>query len=64
MCATMKDLMERQMYEVVIQASANNKIVARETLRAYRKNVLAKCYGKLPAFPASSLAVHSTYPAP
>ena len=38
--------MERQMYEIVIQSAANGKVVARETLKAYRKNVLAKCYGK------------------
>ena len=38
--------MERQMYEIVIQSAANGKVVARETLKAYRKNVLAKCYGE------------------
>jgi translation elongation factor EF-4 len=37
--------MDRQQYEVVLQASAGGRIVARETLKAYRKNVLAKCYG-------------------
>ena len=46
LCAQMRDLLDRQMYEIIIQAAANGKIVARETLKAYRKNVLAKCYGK------------------
>lgn len=40
-----QDLMDRQQFEVVLQAQAAGRIVARETIRAYRKNVLAKCYG-------------------
>ncbi len=41
----MKDLIPRQMFEVVIQASIGNRVIARESVKPIRKNVLAKCYG-------------------
>ncbi len=43
--ARLKGVIPKQMYEVAIQAAIGAKIIARETVKAYRKNVLAKCYG-------------------
>jgi len=45
LAAKMKDLIPRQLFEVVIQAAVGGKILCRETVRAMGKNVLAKCYG-------------------
>lgn len=43
--AKMRELIPRQMFDIAIQASIGANIIARETVKAMRKNVLAKCYG-------------------
>ena len=45
LCQRLREVIPKQMYEVAIQAAIGAKVIARETVKAFRKDVIAKCYG-------------------